>query len=95
MDFRKTIFSKISNYFRRDKRTFGIYTSISNNTSTLNFNWIIIIILLIALIICVFYIRKLIKGKRKIRANELEEHYEYVSNINENNRNSNLIYNNE
>ena len=91
----KQFFQKYQIILDRDKRTFGIYTSISNNTSTLNFNWIIIIILLIALIICVFYIRKLIKGKRKIRANELEEHYEYVSNINENNRNSNLIYNNE
>jgi hypothetical protein len=48
--------------------------------------------MLIILIFCVFYIRKIIKGKRKIRANELEDNYEYISNSNEDIRTSNLIF---
>ena len=44
----------------------------------------IIVILFIGLIIALLFIKKLIKGKRKIRANELEDNYEYMPSINGN-----------
>ena len=93
--FGKQFFKKYQIILDREQKTFGFYTFISNNKFNFNFTWIIIFILLILLIFCVFYIRKIIKGKRKIRANELEDNYEYISNTNEDNRNSNLIFRKE
>ena len=47
-----------------------------------NLSFFIIFILFIGLIISLLYIRQIIKGKRKIKANELEDNYDYIPNDN-------------
>ena len=47
-----------------------------------NLSFFIIFILFIGFIISLLYIRQIIKGKRKIKANELEDNYDYIPNDN-------------
>ena len=81
--FGNVFFKKYLIYFDKDNKMFGIYNS---NHSGLNISWttIVIIILVIALLVCgilLYIFIKLLMRKRKIRANELEDNYEYLNSV--------------
>ena len=79
----KPFFKKYQIIFDRDRKIYGIYTNVKKGFE-FNISILIIIILFIGLMIALLFIKKLIKGKRKIRANELEDNYEYMPSINGN-----------
>ena len=81
--FGNVFFKKYLIYFDKDNKMFGIYNT---NNSGLNISWttIVIILLVTALIVCgilLYIFIKLYMKKRKKRANELEDNYEYIKSI--------------
>ena len=80
--FGKIFLKKYHVFFDRDKKIFGVYPN-DNKKLKIPFSWIIVLILLITLIGVLIYVKFfIVKAKRKIRANELDDDYEYI--INEN-----------
>ena len=80
--FGEPFFKKYQVTFDKNKKIFGFYTKKQyhfNFTSTLIII-ILIILLFITILLLIYFIRISLK-KRKIRANELEEQFEYISNI--------------
>ena len=85
------IFKKYQFVFNKDSKTIGIYTSINNINDgdswwAKNKWYFILIMLLIILLIglgaVIFYFLKFIPRKRKIKANELDDDFDYNSNTN-------------
>ena len=77
--FGSPFFKKYEIIFDKDKGTIGVYDTINKDSS---FDWKILIIIFLIFLSggLVFYIIfYLFKKKRKIRANELEDNYEYIS----------------
>ena len=63
--------------FDREKKIFGVYTI--KNQFNFPITWIFIFILSLALVSIIIYIKYCITiQKRKIRANELQDDYDYV-----------------
>jgi hypothetical protein len=68
--------------FNQDKKIIGVYTHIGNsiNFGNILLN-ILIIILFSAIVILAFFYYKFFKKKnRKIRSNEIDDNYDYISN---------------
>ena len=78
--FGDIFFKKYQIVFDKDKKTFGLYKKKFN--SSFNFSpWLYVILLLFFLIISIIliiYLIRLLMKKRKIRANELEDQFEYI-----------------
>ena len=68
-----------------DNKLFGFYTNI-NNINNYKFYFILIIFILVVVILylSVLLYNSLMKKKRKLRANELEDNYEYFVNVQKN-----------
>ncbi len=68
--------------FNQDKKIIGFYTHIGNSINFGNILlYILIIILFLVIVILAFYYYKFFKKKnRKIRSNEIDENYDYISN---------------
>ena len=80
--FGAPFFKKYMFIFNKDTRYIGIYQTFDESWK-LNFNIILICILILIIGGLLFYIVfYLLKKKRKIRANELEDNYDYISSIN-------------
>ena len=98
------VFMKKSNfYFDSDKKLIGYFDSVNNvelnkekKKSETNFfdkiKWYIFIIL--GIIIGFFIGKKIRENARKLRANELEDNYEYLENKKNSNNNTNININN-
>ena len=69
--------TKFQIIFNQDKKTIGFYSKI--NEIQLPISLIVSIIFALIIIILVLYIFRLLKKKRKIKANELVENFEYIS----------------
>jgi len=69
--------TKFQIIFNQDKKTIGFYNKI--NEIKFPISLLISIVFAIIIIILIFYIFHLLKKKRKIRANELVENFEYIS----------------
>ena len=71
--------------FEQDNRLIGFYKLIiseNNNFNIFSFNFIFIIILIILCIgLTILLIRNIINKPRKLRANELEDNFEYITKI--------------
>ena len=81
--FGKLFLRKYHLLFDRDKKIFGLYPN-DKKTIKIPFSWILIFILLITLISVIIYAKFfIVKAKRKIRANELDDDYEYIINNNQ------------
>ena len=79
--FGNVFFKKYQIYFDRDNKIFGVYLKNKSNIN-IPFTTFIIVILTLALIVCgslLYYFINLLKRKRKIRANELEDNFEYIA----------------
>ena len=73
----KIFFQKYHISFDKDKKTFGVYTI--KDHIKIPYSIIIIITLSLALVSVILYIKFfIIIQKRKIRANELEDDYDYL-----------------
>ena len=73
----KIFFKKYHMLFDREKKIFGVYTI--KNQFNFPITWIFIFILSLALVSIIIYIKYCITiQKRKIRANELQDDYDYV-----------------
>ena len=80
------VFQKKYNMFLdMDNKLFGFYTNI-NNINNYKFYFILIIFILVVVILylSVLLYNSLMKKKRKLRANELEDNYEYFVNVQKN-----------
>ena len=89
--FGKPFFKKYLILFDGDKKLIGLYKNYSKSINV-NFLWIIIFILVLILIGAFIYIKYLLSlNKRKIRANELEDNYEYLPENIEKNKEEKLI----
>ena len=80
-NFGYPFFKKYQIFFDSDKKIFGLYPNKSNSNNW-NFSpWILVfvfaLLFIITLIILLIFI-KYFKQKRKIRANELEDNFEYL-----------------
>ena len=87
--FGAIFFKKYQIYFDQEKKIYGLYKRKYNVTDTKNnkklsfFTLSIILgVLLLLSVFIICYLYKIIKSKRKIRANELEDQYEYISQTN-------------
>ena len=79
--FGKPFFKKYLTIFDGEKKVIGIYDKNIGKTN-FNWSWIIVIILGIILIVtCIYFKYYQSITKRKLRANELEDEYDYVSHI--------------
>jgi len=77
--FGKLFLQKYHILLDRDKKIFGVYPN-DKNKIKIPFSWILIFILFITLISVLIYIKFfIVKAKRKIRANELDDDYEYIT----------------
>ena len=79
--FGNVFFKKYQIYFDRDNKIFGVYLKNKSNIN-IPYTTFIIVILILALIVCgslLYYFINLLKRKRKIRANELEDNFEYIA----------------
>ena len=65
--------------FNEEKKTIGFYVKYKSNNFFVSVPWFLVFILLIIVFILGFILYKYVHNKRKIRVNELEEIYEYVS----------------
>ena len=77
--FGDIFFKKYQIVFDKDKKTFGLYKKKYNSSLTFT-PWLYIIILgffLIISFILIIYLIRLLMKRRKIRANELEDQFEY------------------
>ena len=76
---------KYSMFLDMDNKLFGFYTK-KNNINNNNFYFISIIFILVLVILFLsgLLYNSLIKKKRKLRANELEDNYEYFVNVQKN-----------
>ena len=76
---------KYSMFLDMDNKLFGFYTK-KNNINNNNFYFISIIFILVLVILFLsgLLYNSLIKKKRKLRANELEDNYEYFVKVEEN-----------
>ena len=88
--FGEIFFRKYQISFDKEKKIYGLYKRKYNVTENENSNKIsyshlsiILGILLLFSIFIIFYLFKIIKSKRKLRANELEDQYEYLSSLNQ------------
>ena len=61
--------------FEQERKLIGIYKS---NKKSYSYSWILTILFGIIIIGLIYYIFLILKKKRKIRANELEENFEYL-----------------
>ena len=70
--------------FNQDKKKIGFYKIIHNNNKfSFHYTWFIIISLIVVCFLLLFLLIKNIMNKpRKIRANELEDNYDYFTQIN-------------
>ena len=70
--------------YNQDKKKLGFYKIIKNNNKfSLHYTWLIIIILIILCILLLFlFLRNIMNKPRKLRANELEDNYDYISQFN-------------
>ena len=76
--FGKPFFKKYLIFFDKDRRIFGVYPKVKQSYN-FPFAWVLVFILSIALIISIIYMKFFFKSnKRKIKANELDEYYEYI-----------------
>ena len=91
--FGAIFFKKYQIYFDKEKKIYGLYKRKYNVTDTNNNNnkklsllslSIILGVLLLFSLLIIFYLYKIIKSRRKLRANELEDQYEYLSQIDKN-----------
>ena len=83
-------FKKYKFIFNKDSKTMGIYTSINNkdnrNTWWSKYKWYFILIVLLVILLCglsvllFLFLRK--PKKRKIKANELDDEFDYTSDKN-------------
>ena len=83
-------FKKYQFIFNKDSKTMGIYTSINNkdnrNTWWSKYKWYFILIVLLVILLCglsvllFLFLRK--PKKRKIKANELDDEFDYTSDKN-------------
>ena len=92
--FGKPLFKKYTTVFDQDKRIFGFYTETgeyNNDNNEVNKsnnfkNWFYLIIIfasiffIFCIILIVFFFKKFPFNKRKKKANELDDEYEYNSN---------------
>ena len=77
--FGKIFLQKYHILLDRDKKIFGLFLN-DKNKIKIPFSWILIFILFITLISVLIYIKFfIVKAKRKIRANELDDDYDYIS----------------
>ena len=75
--FGSPFFKKYQMIFDKDKKIISIYEKDDNHN--ISFAYIIIFILIVIIIFLVFYIVfYLFKNKRKLRANEIDENFEYL-----------------
>ena len=84
--FGEVFIKKYTFVFSQENRTIGFYTKKHNGNFNFNIqiSWILVIIFFFTSIILGFILYKvLIKRKRKIRANELEDEYDYISKTND------------
>ena len=81
--FGLSFFKKYMIVFEGDKRMIGVYLNNMTNNKINNyagsFPWILVIICLFIILVLSFIIFHLIINKRKKKANELEDNYEYIS----------------
>ena len=83
--FGKPFFKKYLVFFDRDRKIFGLYPKVKYS-SKFSIAWIIVIILSIALLGTIIFVKYYIPfTKRKIRANELEDEYDYTPQLLKNN----------
>ena len=76
--FGKPFFKKYLIFFDKDRRIFGVYPNIKQSYN-FPIAWVLVIILSVALFISIVYMKYYLKSnRRKIKANELEEYYEYI-----------------
>ena len=86
--FGEIFFKKYQIYLDKEKKIYGLYKRKYNETTTNNnknsFLGLSIILgfLFLFSVLIIFNLYKIIKSKRKIRANELDDQYEYLSQIN-------------
>ena len=81
--FGKPFFKKYFGFFEKEKKIFGFYQNKikpSKNNNNKILIRLLIIVIIIAIILAYFMIKFLIliKNKRKIRANELQDNYDYI-----------------
>ena len=87
--FGKLFFKKYQIFFDKDKKIISLYPYIITK-SNFTFSWFLVLILISIIFGILIYIRLyLTYKKRKIRANELEDEFDYTSqsNVNDNNKN--------
>ena len=68
-------FKKYLIIFEQDRKLIGFY---KNDKISYSYSWILTILFGIIIIGLIYYIFKILKKKRKIRANELEEKFDYL-----------------
>ena len=74
--FGNIFLQKYTIVFEQDRKLIGFY---KQKEFSFSYSWIIVISLGIVIISLIYYIYILLKKKRKIRANELIENFEYIS----------------
>ena len=76
--FGKPFFKKYLIFFDKDRRIFGVYPNVKQSHN-FPLAWVLVFILSIALFISIYYMKCYLKhNRRKIKANELDEYYEYI-----------------
>ena len=75
-NFGNVFLQKYTIVFEQDRKLIGFY---KQKEFSFSYSWIIVISLGIVIISLIYYIYILLKKKRKIRANELIENFEYIS----------------
>jgi hypothetical protein len=86
--FGEIFFKKYQIYLDKEKKIYGLYkrkynvTTTNNNKNSFLGLSIILGFLFLFSVLIIFNLYKIIKSKRKIRANELDDQYEYLSQIN-------------
>ena len=76
--FGKPFFKKYLIFFDKDRRIFGVYPNVKQSHN-FPLAWVLVFILSIALFISIYYMKCYLKhNRRKIKANELDECYEYI-----------------
>ena len=84
--FGKIFFKKYQIFFNPDQKIIGLYPYTKTPSSNLPFSWVMVFILFIVIIGILIYVKMFLTyKKRKIRANELEEQFDYTPQINGNN----------
>ena len=84
------IFKKYQFVFNKDSKTIGIYTNINNingDSWWAKYKWYFILIMLLIILLIglggvIFYFLKYTPRRRKIKANELDDDFDYTSNTN-------------